>query len=354
MAFFQFALGAFERAERSAGAHCWFGQLAGRTVRLRCAGGYLLDQIVPALAHRQCPPADSDLTVFMWDNRSTDTQLPCLMESFIKAIKHRIWETLDPRHELRHLNDERFRAVYRLGPSVDILSLYDRETSQAIYWMEDATLLPYWETTSPLQTILNWWAESRNLQYVHAAAVGFPEGALLLTGPGGSGKSSTALSCLDADLGYLADDYCLVSADPARVFSLYCMAKLVGEDDFERFPRLADWVENPQRGSEDKAVLNLHRRRPEKLIEEAPILAVVVPRVCRGTVDSRLVPLKGAQALLALAPSTLFQLAGTHQDCLSRLTRLLRQVPCYSLELGSDVSQLPALLKGLLASRVPH
>lgn len=350
-AIFEFFWGAFEKAERSAGPCHWYGRLAGGTVHLRSAGPFLLHQVVPALAHREQAPAPADLTVALWDSRSSGHRLPLLLQTFVEYLKRTTWESLETRHEISVLKDERFCGAYRLGPQVNILSLLDRATSRALYWMEDARFLPYWETSSPLQMILNWWAESCNLQYVHAAAVGHPDGAVLLTGPGGSGKSSTALACLNSDLRYLADDYCLVRADPARVYSLYCTAKLKGAADFARFPELASWVGNPDREPQDKAVLNLQQHRPEKLLDEAPLRALVVPTVRAGQQDSQLVPIRGAQALLALAPSTLFQLAGTHQESLSRMTRLVRQVPCYSLQLGSDTQQLPSILRGLLLDR---
>jgi hypothetical protein len=349
--FFELAVGAYERAERCAGAYHWYGALGGHTVHLRCAGSYLLEQVGSALAHLKRPPGSPDLDVLMWDNRSSDTVLPRLLRSFIKDIRQGVWTSLDSRHELRHLNDDRFRAVYRLSEHLNILSLYDEQTCRAVYWMEDASLLPYWEKTQPLQTIFNWWAESRDLQYVHAAAVGLPGGAVLLTAPGGSGKSTTALACLGSELAYLADDYCLIGHGPARVFSLYCMAKLVGEADFERLPLLRSWIDNPQRGSGEKAILNLYRHCPDKLLAEAPIKAVVVPVVVSGSTDSRLLRLRGASALLALAPTTLFQLAGSHQDCLSRMSRMLREVPCYRLELGSELGQIPPLLQGLIESQ---
>lgn len=345
---FEYFWGAFERAEISAGPCNWYGDLGGGVVHLRSAGPALLNQLVPALAHRARPQLPADLTVGLWDSRASGYDIPRMLTMFIQMVKESTWESLESRHEVRELNDDRFRGCYRLGPDVNILSFLDQQTNRAIYWMEDGALLPYWETSSPLQMILNWWAESRDLQYVHAAAVGSERGALLLTGPGGSGKSSTALACLNSELGYLADDYCLVEVEPATVHSLYCTAKLVGEPDFARFPHLRGWVDNPARTGDDKAVLNLHKHRPDKLFEKAPLRAVIVPQVSPGAQQSKLTPLKGSQALMALAPSTLFQLAGTHQGCLSRMARLLRKVPCYRLELGSDVAALPKLLSELL------
>ena len=122
----------------------------------------------------------------------------------------------------------------------------------------------------------------------------------------------------------------------------------MGEPDFDRFPHLRPWVENPGRSGEDKAVLNLHKHCPHKLLDRAPLRALIVPQVNPAARQSKLTPMKGPRALMALAPTTLFQLAGTHQACLTRMAGLLRNVPCYRLELGSDIAALPALLKDLL------
>lgn len=324
----------------------WSGQLGDHSFRIQGAGEAILSRITPALSHLQLETAEAELTVCAWDCQSTGMSLPLIAQAFFEGISANCWRWLDSRFELRGFNDERFRCVYRLGPT-NILSFLDSETSTALYWMQNAADLPYWEIGSPLQTILNWWSAGLGLQYVHAAGVGSAEAGLLLTGPGGSGKSTTALACLEAGMGYLGDDYCMVSE--SEVFSLYTTAKLVGEADFERFPRLRGWVENAHRGPEDKALLNLARHRPQSLLRRAPLKAVVVPRV-HGPGSSRLRQVRGAEALLALAPTTLFQLAGSQQVGMSRMRKLLAQLPCYVLELGPHLSEIPPLLKDLLKS----
>lgn len=40
---------------------------------------------------------------------------------------------------------------------------------------------------------------------------------LLITGTGGAGKSTTALACVSAGLGYTADDYCMASIGKERM-----------------------------------------------------------------------------------------------------------------------------------------
>ena len=64
-----------------------------------------------------------------------------------------------------------------------------------IVMLEDASRLPPWERACPLRALLTWWAAPERLLMAHGAAVGSGEGALLLAGPGGSGKSTTALAC---------------------------------------------------------------------------------------------------------------------------------------------------------------
>ncbi|HEY4002236.1 MAG TPA: serine kinase [Candidatus Xenobia bacterium] len=353
--FFHLAQRGFERAERACGVTDVYLGLAGRVIRLRLAGLALQSRVLPALARQQvAATAAPALTIQMWDDVSTGTRLPVLLEIFLREVKAAHGDWLDARHAVRGFNDERVHTVFRLGPqAADILSVFDAAQASAVYWTHDATLLPYWECGSPLQTLLNWWAESEGLQYVHAAAVGNEGGAVLLAGQGGSGKSTAALACLDSDLAYLADDYCLVGLVPEpRVYSIYNTAKVVGHDDLARFPRLAATVVNPHRAATDKALLDLHPRGACRWLDAAPIRAVLAP-IVTGQDCPQLLPMSRHEALQALAPSTLGQLAGAHQASFSRMVRLVSAVPCYRLRMGGDVTAIPPLLAGLLATLSP-
>ncbi len=346
--FFDILSRTYRQAETELGQVRWDGALGGQTISLLSAGAEPLERLVPALRPWKVKQIDASpsLTVSLWDGGGEGRYLPLLVRALFSAVNHSIYEALDARHELRGFNDDRIFTVYRQGPC-KILSVLDRQRAQALYWVEDAKKIPYWELGSPLQTILNWWAEGQGLQYLHAAAVGSADGAILLTGAGGSGKSSTALSCLRAGMGYLADDYCL--AGQGRIWCLYGTAKLVGEMDLDRFPEWSAAVENRQREEGDKILLDVHAHRPQQVLNEAPLKAVVVPRIPPVQArESRLQELSGSAALLALAPTTLFQLAGTGQASLARMATILRQAPAYVLELGSDVEAVPRLLETLL------
>ncbi len=348
LAYFQLVYEGFQRAAQVAGTVEYFYTIGRHTLCLRFAGSGLIPQLTPALSHlATAATATPDLTICLWDNASTDTRLPLLIGSLIELVRLHWEDHLGPRKELKAYDGDRIRTNFHIGPN--ILSVLDRQQNLACYWIEDAQNIPYWEKGSPLQTILNWWTTDHQHQYVHAGAVGTPMGGVLLAGKGGSGKSSTALACINSPLLYASDDYCLVSTTPQPyVYSLYNTAKLKGQSDLERFPNLAPLVNNVDRMGLEKAMLFLHQHHPAKITRGFPIKAVLIPQVT-GKPDTHLRPTTAGNALRALAPSTIFQLAGSGQVALQLMSNLVRQVPCYVLELGTDMAQIPNVILQLLS-----
>ena len=76
-----------------------------------------------------------------------------------------------------------------------------------------------------------------------------------------------------------------------------------------------------------------------------PLTAIVLPSV--GTGEPELTRVSGAEALRALAPSTIFQLPPTAIP-LAPLGGLVRSVPSYRLRLGADPGAAAALVRELL------
>ena len=130
--------------------------------------------------------------------------------------------------------------------------MLDLRQNIALYWLRDAQQFFYFETGAPLLTILNWWMGSHGKQMVHAAAVGTSEGGVLLVGKSGSGKSSTALACLDSKLLYAGDDHCFVETKPKPyAHSIFCSGKL-SPKDFGRFPFLHEPLSSTQSNRMEK------------------------------------------------------------------------------------------------------
>lgn len=350
---FELMLAGFHRAVGRIGRpiehHYRFGT---HTVRFLFAAPPLVDALAPALAHlRRVGDGPADLTVHLWDSRSTGEPLSPLVGLLTERIATYPYQWLTARHEIIGISNARVPAT--LDHWSGVFSVYDREAATGVYWVDDATALPYFERGAPLRTLLSWWLSDVGYQSVHAAGVGDAEGGVLLTGKGGSGKSSTALRCLQAGMRYLGDDYCMFGVDlPPQAFSMYNTAKLNGTADLQRQPRFVPLVENPNPPGDEKLVMFLERHFPDQMADGFPIEAVLVPRVTDGdsTTISEISP--GA-TLAALGPTTLLQRPGSAARALRAMGALVRSVPCFELRLGGDGVDAPDVISGLLSSVRP-
>jgi hypothetical protein len=223
-------------------------------------------------------------------------------------------------------------------PTERILSVLDRQTDTAVCWVADADGLPYWEQGAPLRHVLHWWMQARGLQLAHAACIGTPKGGVLLVGRGGSGKSTTALASLRAGLRYVGDDYLLVETGPkVTAYSMYNSAKLHVEQ-MNRFPDLIDRPIAYAEHGQEKVLAFMHERYPDQTVDSLEVRGVLVPTVI-GTGHTRLEQLSRAQALAALAPSTVMQLPGAGNGAMAIMGAVLRAVPCRRILLGPDLKE---------------
>ena len=98
----------------------------------------------------------------------------------------------------------------------------------------------------------------------------------------------------------------------------------------------------PSGSQSEKAVLYVHEHFPERTTADSRFGLFSFRRSLRRLRAARVVPASRAAALAALAPSTIFQLHTADQTALAAMSRLVAGVPCYGLELGSDVRRSPA------------
>ena len=325
-------------------------KIAEQNVYLRFASDVLAARLTPALAHKQLFNAAIDddfaanaLTVCLWDSVSSGIEMPPTP-----------WDNTEYsiRNEVRGWSDARFRTTFHMGSGV--LTLLDLERNRAILWIRDARELPYYESGAPLLPIFHAWMKERQRRLVHAAAIGNERGGVLLVGRGGSGKSSTALQTFTSNLLYAADDYCLLSEenDELRAWSLYSSGKVHGEDA-QFFPHLQSSLSNETAMMNEKALYFFHPLWQHKLGEGFPIRAILLPRVTnQGAPQMR--PLSRAQALLALAPSTIFQLPNAGRETFEWLSALVRRVPSYTLDLGKKRSAVLPFIEEFLRNQKRH
>jgi hypothetical protein len=339
--FFESVLAAFQQARHAAGGSVDRDYvIAGFRVRLCFAGTALLPYITPALAHLASGiTMEPDLTINLWDMQTTGIAAPPPPWDY---------QDFDPSGLIRSYSTEQLYTLFQLGTNA--LCQVDLARNLALYWVKAAQQIPYYDTGSPLRLIFHLWLSQHGLLLAHAGAVGLPEGGVLLAGESGSGKSNTALSTLRSRLQYASDDYCLLSAEPRpTVFSLYSTGK-THAGDLRRLPFLDESISNRDRLADQKALYFLHERWAHKLLNEFPVQAVLLPHIT-GEHDSRLRPASAAAGMNALAPSTFQQLAAVRQNDFQVLVNVFRQLPCYHLDLGTDVAQPAGLILELLNQR---
>lgn len=301
------------------------------------AGQALLERLTRAFKHIEAQDGQGTelLHVYCFDSASTGTKVPPPP-----------WPATayGPKGHIVGYNTDRVHSLYQ--PGLDILNLYHRDMNEAVYWVDSQDTIPYWESSFPMRGILHWWSLGKPFQLMHAAAVGLPEGGVLLAGKSGSGKSTTSLCCLYSNLQYISDDYILAGLTPPHVYSLYSTAKLV-PDNLQRFPQMKEAISNKGRLEDEKALFYLAECMPHKIERNLPLKGILLPRVT-GMVDTTLSAATSAEALFALAPTTVMHLEGGSREAFDKMGQLSKNLPCAWLNLGTDLNQIPRAIENYI------
>lgn len=312
--------------------------LGDRRVRLRFAGSALADAMTAALRPRLVQDTGSvHATIGLWE----ESRVPggaCAVP----------WRDVDlgARGLLRGRGAGDVIAVHEAG--VGAVTLVDRGARELFYRVPGVSTLPWWERAAPLRPALYWALSRPGRHLVHAGAVGDAErGGVLLAGAGGSGKTTVAIAALAAGMAYVADDYLLLHTDPEPVaWNMYGTAKL-DAGHLARFPQLADAASiSADPVADEKAVLDVAALAPESLVRSLPVRAVLVPRIRGGR--ARLRRASAGEALLALAPSTTFQMPFDDGQVVRSLAAVARRVPAFGLDVGDDPDELARAIESIL------
>jgi len=312
-------------------------RVAGTSVRLRFAGQALISSIVPGLAHAVSGLEAGPLCeVCLWDSESTGAPL---------APRPRPARDFTERGNIWGFDSPRYRSAYQWGESS--VSVMDRATRRAVYWVPSPKHVPAWVLAAPLRSILHWWMELNGRQLVHAAAVGYGGRGVLIPGRGGSGKSSTSLACLLAGLDFLGYDYLALALDPQpRIYRLYSTAKL-DPRTLTQYPELQTRCHTVYQPGFDKVVLFLEDQYRGQLRESLPLELVLKPRIS-GVPETTLGPVKPLEIERALASETLVHLPHAGIRTLEFLHRVSHEVPRAAIHLGTDRERIPAAIPAAL------
>lgn len=338
----------FDRAVAASGRQVHRFAIGGHRFDVAFAGPALVPAIVPALQHLAVDVDDErapSLTIHAWDTASTGVPFAIDADDRLAMTA---WRRLGPSHEIVGTGTDGDPSV---GPSVmhqpheDIFGMLD--DGVAVHWVADSAAVPFYERSAPMLHLLHWWLYRRGLFVVHGGAVGNATAGALLVGPSGAGKSTAATSCVGSRLGYVGDDYTVVTATPEpRALSLVCSAKL-DRDHACRLSHALPAVANPDGVAADKALYFVGRH---DVAHEVTLRALVLPCIV-DTPRPRVVPLaSGAPIFRAWAPNSILQLPGSGALALGVMRDLCQRVPAFRLDLGRDIEAVPDVLGELLAS----
>ncbi len=316
---------------------------AGKIIVMHFYSKALAETMTRAISHNEtAAEKTADLTINLWDSVSTGLSFPGP------------WSNPDYVFEQKTETGERqadsFMGVYLNGE--ETLNLYDEKNNTAYFWTDDARDLPDWISAAPVRTILHWFLSKNHVHLIHGASIGMNGQSVLLTAKGGSGKSTTALSCLMAGMDYLADDYVgIETGDTMLAHSLYSSVKIT-PNSLRSFPEMHDKIWNTKSMGTDvdngKGIVFLSEFFPQQIVRQAHLAAIMIPTI-KNRAETRIVPATKLQAMLALTPTTLFQLPLARSTKLGELKEIISETPCYFLELGSTIREVPGALEAFFA-----
>lgn len=250
-------------------------------------------------------------------------------------------------------SDAGTHAFYQ--PQSGALSAFDAKAGCAHWWLRDADDVQYYERAAPLKHILQWWMASLGGAVLHSAAIASGSGAgtdpcgVLIAGPSGSGKSSSALACLARGMGFTSDDYVIVEGGALpRVHMAYSTAKVVRKS-LERFQVFKSHFDNLDRGDE-KPMLFVHQFAPAAIRTSFLPVAIVLPRVAHRD-RTVFAPMPAAAMLRALAPSSLMLLPFAGARAFGHIAALCKRLPCLRADLADDPDDVADEFARLVASR---
>lgn len=313
--------------------------LGGSRVVIMFAGPALLPRLGAPFEHLRTDDGDPALVVRVWDSESTGIALPAELPSPGSVYAQSL-------PSMPNAGDVRW-TYFRPDPG---LTAFDGPAREADYWVPAASCLTYGDLAGGFRAIIAWAMAENGMQFLHSAAVAVDDVGALIVGASGSGKSSTSLTCLLGGLDYLGDDHCLLELrETPRVHSVYAAAKL-HTAQLERFPELERYVVNSNRVAPEKGVAILYPAFAHQLPITRPLSVVLVPRITGGAATN-IESIGPASALAALAPSTLLQMASADRSGLAAMGRLVRRVPSYRVNLGTEREEIAETIREFLAGR---
>lgn len=332
---------AFEEAARSSptGIRQFYYHFAGLPVRLRAAGPELADQVSRCFRPLEVEYSGGPfaLNIDIWDR--THTGVGCPGVPFAPESSDPLGGGL--------LTQFGKGMVVRYERTASVMAL-DRIRNEVFLCVQDAYKRELHERAKPFPHLLATWYQDHGVQQLHSGLVSRAGRGVLLSGGSGCGKSTCAIVCALHKFDFLGDDNVgLELTNRSCVGHAYYNSVRLDEAGLRRFPELARKSHAPIGRWDSKSMVYMSDAVPHQLAARTHIEAIVVPSIV-GTGATRLAEASKGAALRSLAPSTLLVPLGPRARGLAGIAELVRRVPCYQLNIGTNVENIPDLVQQLV------
>lgn len=334
--FHSLAVAAYEKAAARQGRFLLNTNVAGIPIDIEAAGEELISAIRPALAGIVAPTAAQGASrILMFDTDASGVPAP----QFARPVQHLIrW-----RGDCWTEPSAHCRVVFHMSDHT--LQVFNPATGICVVMISGLGRLPPWALAAPLRTPLAMILERRGVYLVHGAAMGRSDGAVLVTGYGGSGKSTAALACLSAGMPILGDDYVAIRAprwtgDIPTVHNVFASLKVMPQE-----------IGEAAGGSliSDKRIIYPFATSVDGLLRDAPLRAVISAKIWDESEAQIAEAAPEEVARIAFASMALQVPMANEDNVAEAILECARLVGAYSVKFGRDRASAPRGIATLLA-----
>jgi hypothetical protein len=335
-----------ERAARlvegvAASSDCY--RIGPMAVTVRTAGADLHRLLLPALT--SATPEVNANNTRGWTLLAVDGRAPGEMPP-----AHWMLPVTGSDQKLRiHTDDE--GRVLAADPERGLWSIANIPQRQLLFWVRDANALPDWEPGGPLRLLLHVAAQAEGMQLVQAAAVSVAQRGILLAGPDGSGKSTTALALIMSGAAITGGDFiALEPGAPPVAHTFHNTLKLTAMAT-ALYPEVVAATASPVRPSWEKGRIRLNQLAPAQLRSNIELNAIMSLHLGGGR-QTGIRPCEPMAALRALSPSNASHQRINFDGSQAKLSELAHALPAFEVELSDDPVEAAKAIAAF-ASQIP-
>jgi hypothetical protein len=209
-----------------------------------------------------------------------------------------------------------------------------------------------WDWAAPFRSFYNWHSLILDdTCIVHAAVASFSDKALLFTGKGFAGKSTTMASLLNSGWKITGEDYVLIEPFENSLYasSIYKSMKIRADSPFFTCLPLANTSILEFGSSEERLALSLS---PELVSTRVEIVGVITIDSSCTVASLQRVSLH--EALQPMIYSSIKQVAGGHLQLLQNIRsvfNILPNIPAYRIGKAVPISKMDTLYKPILETK---